>query len=394
MLRELSDFRNLFIASAISHIGDGIALLALLLYVKQTRDSGPAVGALLLAQTIPRILGPVAGALADRIDRRQIMIVCDLARAAIFMFLAIELPSLPVLLAVVFFVALLDTAFTPASRSALPAFVPTDRLQEANAWMGATLNVQVAVGPFIGGILVLLLKVQGALIVNAATFAASAVFLAALPRLPPEPTEGIRPGLWQGVGEGFAFCRRHPVARAVVLTLFLGVAFGSLDNVALVFLARDVFGTSALGFGVVNSAFGVGMTLASVLLIRSGAKMRTISLFLVGWLLTGIGTLLTGLAPALGIAVAVQALAGVGNAADNVASDTLLQRSVPAAMLGRVFGLANTAVFVGAGLAYAAGGWLLEATSPRVVFTIAGAGVLAILPLSYLMLAHETVSTS
>jgi len=102
-----------------------------------------------------------------------------------------------------------------------------------------------------------------------------------------------------------------------------------------------------------------------------------------------VGTLFTGLAPVLWVAVAAQAIGGLGNGADNVASDTLIQRSVPREMLGRVFGVTSTAAFVGGGIAYAAGGPLLDATSPRFVFVLAGVGVIAVVGLAAMMLPAE-----
>jgi MFS family permease len=156
-----------------------------------------------------------------------------------------------------------------------------------------------------------------------------------------------------------------------------------------VFLSRDVLGAGPLGFGVVAAAFGMGMLVASVAL--SGGRSRSPrTLFIGGWLLTAAGTLLTGLAPAVWLATIAQAIGGAGNGADNVASDTLIQRSVPRELLGRVFGVTSTAAFVGGGIAYAAGGPLLDATSPRFVFLVASVGVLAVVGLAHVMLPRSS----
>lgn len=178
------------------------------------------------------------------------------------------------------------------------------------------------------------------------------------------------------------------MARAVVAALFFGVAFAGVDNVALVFLSRDVLGAGPLGFGVVAAAFGIGMLVASVAL--SGGRSRSPrTLFIGGWLLTAAGTLLTGLSPLVWLAAIAQATGGAGNGADNVASDTLIQRSVPREMLGRVFGVTTTAAVVGGGIAYTAGGPLLDATSPRFVFLVAAAGVMAVVGLAQVMLPAD-----
>jgi len=102
------------------------------------------------------------------------------------------------------------------------------------------------------------------------------------------------------------------------------------------------------------------------------------TVLLIGWFLSGAGTLLTGLAPALVVVAVTQVVAGAGNGMENLAGDTLIQRIVPRGMLGRAFGLVSTAAFGGGALAYAVGGFLLDLTSPRALFVIGGAGVLVV----------------
>lgn len=381
-------FRRMWVARAISFIGDGIAITALVLHVESTEGTGTAVGALLLAQALPHLVGPMAGVIADRTDQRRLMIGCDLGRAVVFGIAAWLLPALAGLLVLVATASILDTVFGPAGRSAVPVLVDEEDLLSANAWLGTALNMQVAIGPLLGGLFVATLGVRGALAADSASFLVSAALLLGVPKLPPDRSQSQRSSFLADTREGLAYVRRHPVARAVVVTLFIGVAFAGLDNVALVFLSRDVLGAGPLGFGVVAAAFGVGMLVASVAL--SGARSRSPrTLFIGGWLLTAAGTLLTGLAPLVWLAATAQAIGGAGNGADNVASDTLIQRSVPREMLGRVFGVTSTAAFVGGGIAYAAGGPLLDATSPRFVFLVAAAGVTVVVRLARVLLPAD-----
>ena len=388
VMRRNPVFRRLWTARAISFIGDGIAITALVLHVGSTNGTGTAVGALLLAQALPHLAGPMAGVIADRIDQRRLMIACNIGNTVVFAVAAWVLPGLLGLIVLVATSSILDTIFGPAGRSATPALVDEDDLLPANAWLGTALNMQVAIGPLLGGLFVATLGIRGALVADAASFLLSAALLLRVPPLPPHRARSDRTSFLADTWAGLAYVRRHAVARAVVITLFLGVAFAGIDNVALVFLSRDVLGAGAIGFGVVAAAFGIGMLAASIAL--SGGRSRSPrALFLGGWLLTAAGTLLTGLAPAVWLAVTAQANGGVGNGADNVASDTLVQRSVPRAMLGRVFGATSMAAYVGAGIAYAAGGPLLDATSPRFVFLVAGVGVLGVVGLAHILLPKE-----
>ena len=378
-------FQRLWTARAISFIGDGIAITALVLHVESANGTGTAVGALLLAQALPHLVGPIAGVVADRTDQRRLMIGCDVGRMVAFATAAWLVPALPGLLVLVATASILDTVFAPAGRSVVPVLVDEEDLLSANAWLGTALNMQVAVGPLLGGLLVATLGVRGALAADAASFLHSAVVLLGVPRLPPRTARSERSSFLAETREGLAYIRRHPVARAVVVTLFLGVAFAGVDNVALVFLTRDVLGAGPVGYGVIAGAFGVGMLVASIAL--SGGRSRSPrTLFIGGWILTAAGTLLTGSSPVVWLAAMAQATGGVGNGADNVASDTLIQRSVPREMLGRVFGVTSTAAFVGGGIAYAVGGPLLDATSPRFVFLVAAAGVLGVVGVAHVLL--------
>jgi MFS family permease len=378
-IRDAPAFRRLLAARTISHIGDGIALIALVLMVQDERGTGPAVGALLLATSLPRFLGPIAGAIVDRVEQRTLMVACDIAQAAIFGAIAWFDPSFPVLLGLVALAAACDTMFGPAGRSALPALVRPEQLMRANAWIGMSLNIQVAAGPILGGLLVEFLDFRGALAANALTFIISAMFLLGLPPLR-APADGRETRGFLAVGlDGLRFAWRNRVVRTLIVALFVGVAFAGLDDVALVFLVRGTLDGSPLAYGLVAGAYGVGMLAGSLGLSWKGTAAAAGTVFLLGWVATGVGAVLTGIAPLIALVAVAQAIAGAGNAVDVVAMDTLVQQAVPRHMLGRVFGLVGTAAPLGHSLAFAAGGFLVEATTPRIVFLIAGLGVLLVL---------------
>ena len=377
LLRLSPTFRRLWLARTFSNVGDGVAFVALVLLVHNRDKTGLAVGSLLLVQAIPRFLGPVAGTVADRVEQRALMIACDLTNAALFGAIAFWTPSLPILLVLACASSCVDTLFSPAGRSALPALVSRDYLLQANAWLGTSFNLQLALGPMIGGAIVLALGPGGALAVNTASFLVSAVILSRLPPLRSVDDEVQQGFLTTGV-EGLRFAWRTPVVRAVILALFFAVAFAAMDNVALVFLVRDTLGGGPLAFGLLSAAYGVGMVAASAGLSLRQFGISAGAIFLLGWFFSGVGILATGLAPLLVVGGIGQVVAGLGNGAENIGVETLLQRIVPRALLGRTFGVASTAAFGGSTLAYAVSGFLLDLTSPRTVFVIGGSGVLAV----------------
>jgi MFS family permease len=385
-------FRRLWVARTISHMGDGIALVALVLIVQSTRGTGTAVGALLLASALPRFLGPFTGALADRIDQRRLMIACDVGNAAVFAIIATLNPSFAGLLALVAASGMLDALFAPAGRSAVPALVEPGELVQANAWMGTSLNLQVALGTLVGGALVAAVGARGALAVNAFSFLISAATLFGLPPLHARVPETSRGFLAVGT-EGLAYAWRTRLVRGLVITLFLGVAFAAVDNVALVFLVRETLGGGPLAFGLASAAFGAGMIAVSIRLSWRPGRFDVGVLLVLAWFASGIGAIATGLAPVVAAVAAGQAIGGFGNGVQNIAADTLIQRAVPAEMLGRVFGLVSTAAIGGSTVAYAAGGIILDLTSPRAVFLIGGFGVIAVTAFLWRFLRHELRSS-
>jgi MFS family permease len=377
LLRRAPRFARLWAAKAVSHVGDGAALVALVVYVQQSQRRGVAVSLLLLAVTLPTLLGPLAGALADRVEQRRLMLGAQAGQAVLYGAMAAVLPPFPVLLALVAAASLLATVFAPAGRSVVPALVAPGDLVRANAWMGMALTLQGTIGPAVGGLLIAGAGVRGALWGNALSFAVSAALVGRLPALPPQPAGAEPVGLLKGTGEGLAYALHHPVARALVVGLGFGVMFAAVDDVALVFLARGDLDAGALGYGILVSMYGIGFALGSLALMRTRATGAATA-FTLGLLLTGTGGLLTGLAPVLGLAAFAQAVAGSGNGLEVVATDTLVQRSVPRSHRGRVFGVVSAATLLGGAVARGLGGVLLDLTSARATFVIGGCGALLV----------------
>jgi MFS family permease len=362
--------------------------VALVLLVHNREESGLAVGGLLLVQAIPRFFGPLAGTIADRVEQRGLMIVCDLLNAAIFAVIAITTPSLPILLALAGASSCVDTLFAPAGRSALPALVDRDELMRANAWLAMSFNLQLAVGPMVGGAIVLALGPSGALGANTGSFLLSAVILGGLPPLRAARDEVGRGFVATGLA-GLEFAWETPAIRGLLIGIFFAVAFAAMDNVALVFLVRDTFGGGALAFGALSAAYGAGMVAVSVGLSMRTLAISTAAVFLVGWALSGAGIVLAGLAPTLALVAVGQIIAGSGNGAANIGVETLIQRIVPRPLLGRTFGVAFTTAFAGSSVAYVAAGFLLDVTSPRTVFVIGGTGVLVVVVLFVALLRRH-----
>ena len=371
-------FGLLWSARSVSFLGDSLSLVALLLHVADTTGQALAVALLLLAGDFaPALLGPLAGTVADRMDRRRVMVGCELVQGALVVAIALWLPSLPLLLVLVGLRAVAGQVFQPASRAAVPAVVPDRDLERANAAIGIGTNGGEALGPLTAALLLPVLDVRGVLLVDAATFLVSAAMLGFLPAMPAAGS-GRRASFLADARSGLRYLRGEATLRAVTLGYFAIVACNGIDDVALVFLATDTLGSGASAVGLLLGAVGIGLLVGYALLARARGRVPMAVLLLAGFAVSSAGNLLTGLAWAVAAAFALQAVRGLGIAALDVAATTMVQRTVPPALLGRVFGSLYGAIGVAAALAYLLGGLLLDRTTPRVAFVAAGAaGLLA-----------------
>ncbi|MFC4946946.1 MFS transporter [Pseudonocardia sp. GCM10023141] len=394
LLRDNTAFRALWASRAVSFVGDGITTTVLVLLAAQ-RDGPAGLSLLLLANALPRLAGPLAGVLADRVPTRRLMISCELGSALVVAVIAVALPPLPVLLVLVAIAGALATVRGPAGRSLVPVLVePADRAP-ANALFGLALTLQLAVGPGLGGLVAAGPGgIHTALVVDVATFLLSALLLARLPAITPPRDPASGTGIWADAAAGLRYVAAHPQVRMLVLSLFVLVAFAGIENVALVFLTGDELAAGPAGYGLAASAFGAGMLLTSLACTRLVRGRSPVALLGIGIAATGVGTLLAGTAPALAVLIAAQLISGGGNAAENIGYDTVVQNLVPRPLLGRVFGTVGTAAQLGAGLAYAAGGLLVGLTGARTTYLIAGAGTLAVLAALVPVLRRRVRETS
>ncbi len=194
--------------------------------------------------------------------------------------------------------------------------------------------------------------------------------------LPSMPPSGEHSGtsVLRNAREGLGYIWKTKAVRVIGLGFFAVVAFSGVDDVAMVFLAKDELGGGDSAAASLYAGVGIGLVVGYALLTRYASRFTMPVLLIAGFAISSLGNLFTGLAWAVGAALALQTIRGFGIAALDVAINTHLQRVVPAAMLGRVFGNLYGAIGLAAGLSYVFGGLLLEHTDARVTFIAAGAG--------------------
>jgi MFS family permease len=378
LLRRPGAFRRLWLARVVSLVGDSVGLVALMLLVAEETGDGVSVGLLLLAADgTATLLSPLLGVVADRTSRRRTMIACELGQALAIGTIALLLPALPVLLGLVAAQSVLAATFQAASRSAVAELVDDAELEGANAVLGAgTYGLEVA-GPLLVALLLPVLSVPGVLVLDALTFLVSPLLLGGLPRLRPAGRAAAAPGLARQAAAGLRVLWRQRLLRAVSLGFLVVVAFNGVDDVALVFLGRETLRATDAATSLLYAGSGLGLLVGFAVLARRGGRGAPSVAAVAGLAWSSAGNLLTGLAPVLGAAFAMQVVRGGGLSLVDVGTTTLVQRSVPAELRGRAFANLYGGVGLAAAVSYAVGGPLLELLSPRGLLVLAGGGGIA-----------------
>ncbi len=272
LLRTNAGVRRLWAGTIVSLFGDWFNTLALYRLVLDLTGSETALGGVFLTKMLPLALAsPIAGVLADRLDRRALMIGADLVRAALvlgFLFVR-DAGDLWLLYALAAAQIAVSAAFTPAKNALLPRITGRGELLTANALLSATWSVMLAVGAAAGGPVVDAFGTDVVFWIDAATYLVSAAFIARIVAPPRTPEEGegrlLRTGLRQIV-DGWRYLRARPgVGRIALAKAAWGTGGGGLV-LALALLGDHLFPSAGTtGIGVLFAARGIGTGLGPVL---------------------------------------------------------------------------------------------------------------------------------
>jgi MFS family permease len=377
-------FRSLWLAQVISLTGDWFNTIASVIIVSRYSASGLAIGGLFIARALPPfLLSPVAGVVADRFDRRKVLILSDMLRAVIVLgFLLVDRPERLWLLYVLTVLQFsVSTFFEPARAALVPALVENDELLKANTLSSVTWSAMLTLGGAIGGLTASLFGVRVSLIVDAASFLASAIFVLGITgQFRSSAIHALESG-WKNFVDGLHYVRKNLDVALVTLVKALGQV-GSFDIIAALYAAR-VFRQGQEGattLGLMFTAFGVGAVMGPLIANRLGdsSVVWLRRAILGGFVCMPLAWLIVGLAPSLPIALLGCILRGMGGSINWTYSDVLLQMSVPDHLLGRVFAF-DFAVFT---LAVSVSLWLTGFITdqfhlaPRVIVLLLATGSL------------------
>lgn len=390
------DFRRLFAAQVTSLVGSGVTSVALAAFAYELtgRDAAAVVGTALALRILAFVLvSPVAGVLADRVDRKRMLIAADVLRVLLlgtFPFVT----TVGAVYALIFAVNVVSAFFTPTFEAALPEVVGERLYTRAVALSRVAVDLEAVGGPLVAGVLIALVGVRWAFWFDALTYVASALLVwgARVPRVPRPATPFPWSEFVLQITHGPRLLLREPALRQALLVHVAEAAAGAAAIVATVVYVRDVLGRGETAFAVAMAAVGIGSSAAAVLATRRAERVewagtggataaaaahrgyhrwasRTL---LVGGALLAAALLPGVLRPGYAVLLALWALNGAGQALVAVASVGLLARHTESAERGRAYAahFALTHLFWLA--TYPAVGFLAGAVGVPWTFTLAG----------------------
>ena len=388
-----SGFRWLLASSWVSNLGDGIALAAgPLLVAAQTRDPFVVALAVLLQQLPWLLFGLYAGALADRLDRRVLVVVVDLVRAGVLALLTASIVtgvvSVPVVLGALFLLASAEVFADTASSTLLPMLVPRSDLGLANARLQTGfITVNQLAGPPLGAFLFAAgaawpFVAQAVLV----TLGALLVSRLVLPRSDRGPSDSRH--LRRDIAEGLRWVLHHPAVRTLVLTITIfNVTYGAAWSV-LVLYATERLGMGAVGFGLLTTVSAVGGLVGTTAYGWITRRVSLGDLMRVGLVVETLTHLALALTTSARVAMVVFFLFGAHAFVWGTTATTVRQRAVPDALQGRVGSTYRLGVYGGLVLGSALGGLIAQRWGIAAPFWFAFTGSALFCVLVWGQLAH------
>jgi dTMP kinase len=364
---SIRPFRRLWIALSLSSLGDWLSILALIVLAPSLTSGGAvaktsAVGGVWVARLLPALLfGPLAGALADRLDRRMMMIVGDVIRGLLFLSIPL-FPNLTWIYAAMFLASIASQFWNPATAASIPNLVPKDKLERANQ---LSLLTTYGTAPLAAGLFsVLALVSEGisrvtplfphasnvdlALYFNAASYGISALTVYFIREIPKRNASGkiSVPSTLKSIWDGWRFIRSTPAVRGLVIGM-LGAfaAAGVVVGLGYTYIHDTLHGGSA-GWGLVFAAIFVGMALGMGLGTKVLGDFSRRRLFGITLTAAAVPLALIGLIPVLAVVVLLVVLLGALSGIAYATGFTIVGLEVDDDTRGRVFAFFQSTIQV------------------------------------------------
>jgi MFS family permease len=376
-------FRPLLASSVASAVGGSVSSVAVNWLVYHYTGSALDIAYVGLTGIVPGVaLGLFAGVIADRYNRRRLMVTADLVRMTVMGVLAAALYftgfSLFLVLGVMTLVYSFSAVFMPASQALLPRLVPAAGLESANGLLAALGSTGQTLGAGAGGLAIVYLGAVAGIGVNAATFGLSAVFLFQIALAAGRPKEralGPKPSFGQDLGEGLSYIRRHLPILEVTLGFLPGNFLFTMVSAFTVIYAATIYGGNAAVYGYLSATFAAGAAVGALVVPR--IRARRFAGLLMGSAVVAQGGAIGILVVARILPVSLVATAAMGLSLGliNTVYFSTMQAIVPNEVLARVLSIDMVGSFVAIPAGLVVGGVLIASHGVLFVYAISAIGI-------------------
>lgn len=333
------NFARLYAAQATSQMGDALTwvALALLAFELAGTDAAAVLGVALTLRVIAFVLlSPWAGVLADRVERRRLLFITHLGRAAVIALMPF-VSEVWHLYALTLLLNAFTAFFTPTNQATVPLLVGRTEAGRAFALSSATTELLSIVGPGLAGVLAAWVGGRTLFYFVAFAFLLAALLILTLPRLRAPDVGGAAPDRWRDVRDGTARLWRDPPIRFALLMELTAAIAGALVLTVTVVRVKDGLGLGDVQYGWVMALYGLGATLASLAFGAAGARSSRPLVILIGAAVTSVAILPADAAPFITL-LGLWLLAGAGQNWVNLPTETLLAERTEEHAQGRVYG--------------------------------------------------------
>ncbi len=356
-----------YLAGQLPSVTCSWAQVVALAWVVVQRDP-QALGLVIMLQFLPTLLiGPWFGALADRFDRRRLLIIAEAGLGLVSVGYAVAAATGVLTLPLIYLLAavwgVINALDTPARRAMVPMLVPAESAPAASALTGTVLLLGMTAGSALGGIMVGAIGVPATFAINAASFAADVIIVTTI-RIGPSPRVARADGL---VRAGVTYLWRAPVLRATLLSFAVLAAFGFTVQVSVPILVRVTFGGGPELIGAAFTAGAAGSLAGMVAMaLRRSAGPPPLAPAAAA---LGAALLLTAVAPIVPVLLVALAACGVAWSMCIIAATATLQTADPA-MTGRVMAIFAAVLLGGTATGGPIAAVLADQTDPRAPFLV------------------------
>ena len=369
--------RRFFLAHAQSSLGSGIAIVGLPLLAYDHYRTPWALTAVLLCELLPAVaLGPLLGALADRLPRRTALVAADVLRLGAFGALAL-VPSLALMIVCALVAGIGSALFNPSALASVSQLATARHRPAAMSLYSALDDLGLTLGPALAGALLLVIDPHVLMAVNAATFTLSAGLLATIPLS--APVRRAAGSLFASMRAGTREIVALPGVRLLLGSSTVAVVAVGMVNVGEVLLARELLGVGGSGLAALMTASGVGTFLGSTFGARTNMTWQWRRAYIAGLMCMAADLVLCAIAPHFWLLVVTFALGGFGNGLALVHDRLLLAHTVPEPLHGRLFAIHKTCTSAAFVLAFVLAGALISTLGIQAMFLVGGLALMVII---------------